>query len=242
MKIKIFLIISLLILAAMFWTIKPDGKTRVVFCDVGQGDGILVRQDNFEMVIDTGPENKKMLRCLGRHLPFWDKTIEAVVLTHSDSDHSGGLKEIKQYYKVDEQNIYSWSLRKGDILKYRSIVYEVLSPGEDWENENDNSTVGVLKIDNKNFLLMGDVTSKVEQKLAWRKELVKADVLKVSHHGSAEATSRELIDEVKPGEVIISVGKNNKFGHPTRIVLDRLSQAGIKIWRTDLEGERVFEL
>ena len=183
-----------------------------------------------------------MVQCLEKHLPFWDKTIEAVVLTHSDSDHSGGLKQIRSYYKINEQNAYSWSLHKGDALKYGSIVYEVLSPSEDWGNENDNSTVGVLKVKNLSFLLMADVTSNVEQKLVWRKELYKVDVLKVSHHGSAEATSQELLDAVNPAEAIISVGKNNRFGHPTKVVLDRLNQAGIKIWRTDEQGEREFDL
>ena len=228
----------------------PDGKVRVIFCDVGQGDGMLVMQNNFEMLIDTGPENMKMVACLEKHLPFWDKTIEAVVLTHSDSDHSGGLKQIRNYYKINEQNIYSWSLRKDDVLKYGSIVYEVLSPSEDWGNENDNSTVGVLKVKDISFLLMGDVTGNVEQKLVWRHELLDQEarsmnqeiILKISHHGSAEATSQELLDAVKPAETVISVGKNNRFGHPTKVVLDRLKQAGIKIWRTDEQGEREFDL
>ena len=249
MKLKIFLIISIMVLAGVLVATWPDGKVRVIFCDVGQGDGILLAQNNFEMLIDTGPENMKMVQCLEKHLPFWDKTIEAVVLTHSDSDHSGGLKQIRNYYKINEQNIYSWSLRKDDILKYGSIVYEVLSPSEDWGNENDNSTVGVLKVKDMSFLLMGDVTSNVEQKLVWRKELLLGDglkpsrtILKISHHGSVEATSQELLEAVKPVEAIISVGKNNRFGHPTKVVLDKLNRAGVKIWRTDEQGEREFDL
>jgi competence protein ComEC len=239
-RVRIILIISLVVLAIMFVASFPDGKTRVVFCDVGQGDGALVIQKNFQMLIDTGGENRKMLGCLEKYMPFWDKTIEVVVISHWDTDHSGGLKQIQANYNV--QNIYSSDLVKNDVIKYGLISFELLGPDQNWGNDNDNSVTGVLNFDNKKILFLGDVTGQVEQKLVWRKEIGKVDVFKVSHHGSAAATSQELVNEVKPAEAVISVGKNNKFGHPTKVVLERLNTAGIRVRRTDEEGDIELEL
>ena len=216
----------------------PSSKVKVIFCDVGQGDGAIVMQGRMQLLIDVGPENNKMVGCLGRYLPFWDKTIEAVVISHNDSDHNGGLKQVEKYYNV--QKIYSTDLAKNDIIKYNQIQFEVLSPDQDWGNDNENSVVGKLTYEDKSILFLGDVTSQVEQKLVWRKELSVIDIVKISHHGSAEATSEELLQTTKPKEAIISVGANNKFGHPTKVVLDRLEKFGVKIRRTDVEGDILY--
>lgn len=250
-RYKIILLISLVMLIViMVWT-WPDNNVRVVFCNVGQGDGMIVIQGSFQMLIDTGPENNKMVGCLGRHIPFWDKTIEVGIITHWDSDHSGGLRQIMRSYKMERlyggvmpidnyvQKIYSGNLASGDIVNYNQIRLEIINPGQDSGNDNDNSVVGLLKVTNQNFLLMGDVTSEMEQKLVWRKILHnKVDVLKVSHHGSAEGTSEELLNTVRPTEAIISVGKNS-FGHPTKQVLNKLEMRNIRVRRTDWEGDIV---
>ncbi len=257
-KIKLVLLISLVMLIVItIWT-WPDNKVKVVFCDVGQGDGMIVVQGSFQMLIDTGPENNKMAGCLGRYIPFWDKTIEIGIVTHWDSDHSGGLKQVIRNYRVDKlyssvvptdenvQKYYSGNLALGDIVKYNQIGLEIINPGQDFGNDNDNSIVGLLTVKNLKFLLMGDVTSEVEQKLVWRGVLRPAaaglgtlNILKVSHHGSTEGTSEELLDTIRPVVAIISVGKNS-FGHPTRQVLDKLIKRNINIRRTDTEGDVIF--
>lgn len=79
----------------------PDRDLHVIFCDVGQGDSILIVYKNQQILIDAGPD-KKVLSCLGRHLPFWDKTIEAVILTHPDADHVGGMINVFQAYQVNQ--------------------------------------------------------------------------------------------------------------------------------------------
>lgn len=216
----------------------PSSKVKVVFCDVGQGDGVIVMQGRLQILIDVGPENNKMAGCLSRYLPFWDKTIEAVIISHNDSDHNGGLKQVEKYYNV--QKIYSTDLAKNDIIKYNQIEFEVLSSVQNWGNDNENSVVGELKYKDHKVLFLGDVTSQVEQRLVWRKYINKVDVLKISHHGSAEATSEELLEATKPMEAIVSVGRNNKFGHPTKVVLDRLEKLGVKIRRTDKEGDILY--
>lgn len=252
-KIKLIMAISLMCLIVMAVVTRPDGKVRVVFCNVGQGDGILITQNDFQMVMDSGPDNKMMLSCLEKYMPFWDKEIEVAVITHWDKDHSGGWKSLMDNYRVDklysssrptdqyEQNIYTDNLAINDVIKYGEIEFEILNPDEDWGNDNDNSVMGILNYKDKKILFTGDASAQVEQKLVWRKVLQgKIDILKVSHHGSAEGTSEELLAAIEPKEAVISVGKNS-FGHPTKIVLDRLTVAGVKIRRTDKEGDIVYK-
>jgi competence protein ComEC len=278
---KIKLILIFIVLGLGWWGIKQaltTDKTRVIFCDVGQGDGAIVVKGSMEIVIDTGFDNGKMLRCLGEHLPFWDKKIEVVIISHWDSDHSGALASIMKYYKIDslvssqkplgdfEQNVYSSILSQGDYLKVGEISFEVVSPEESGDKTNDGSLVGILSYRNLdvrnglkpfrtnmgmgiNILFMGDASSNVEQRLVWRGildrerfETVPYKIIKISHHGSGEATSKELLEAIKPDLAIISVGKDNKFGHPTKEVLDRLEAAGVEVRRTDREGDLVVEL
>jgi competence protein ComEC len=251
-KIRLIMTVSLVCLIAMAVVTWPDGKVRVVFCNVGQGDGILITQNDFQMVVDSGPDNKMMLGCLEKYMPFWDKEIEIAVMTHWDKDHSGGLKSLMNSYRVnklysfvrpadqDEQKIYTDNLAINDVIKYGEMKFEILNPDEDWGNDNDNSVMGVLSYKDKKVLFTGDASAQVEEKLVWRKILQGGiDILKVSHHGSAEGTSQELLTVIKPREAVISVGKNS-FGHPTKIVLDRLAVAGVKIRRTDEEGDIMY--
>lgn len=252
MKIKILLLVSLLSLIILFLVTFFDKKAKVVFCDVGQGDGILVIEKNFQMLIDTGPDNKKILKCLEKHMPFWDKKIEAVIISHWDNDHSGGLKDLLKNYKIGrifcgiEQNNCTQKLEENDIVKYNQIYFEVVNmggiEGKGVDESNGNSVVGLLNFFGKNFLMMADVPSEIEKMMVWREKIKeKIEVLKISHHGSATATSDELLDFVKPEEVVISVGKNN-FGHPSKEVLEKLKKRKIKIRRTDENGDIVYVL
>ncbi len=246
MRVK-FLLLSFMVLLILFYFSLPDGRTRLIFCDVGQGDGAVLVKGTFEMVIDTGSAKGRILSCLSDHLPFWDKTIEVIVLSHLDSDHSGGLMAIKKYYKVDqvwgnEQTNYSARLNASDSIRSQWFDFEVVSSGQGKDN-NDSSVVGVLTVGDKKIMFTGDASSEVEQRLIWRRLVTgKIDVLKVSHHGSATGTSEELLEVVKPKLAVVSVGAKNMFGHPTKVVLDRLKKYGVEIWRTDRQGEKVMEL
>lgn len=254
MRVKIALAMLVILVGWIVLRQKPDERVKVIFCDVGQGDGTIVEKGSFQMVIDTGFDNGKMLRCMGEHLPFWDKEIEVMMISHWDSDHSGALKSISKYYKIDslvtsqmpnkdsEQNLYTTLLSSGDYLKVGEISFEILGPEESGDKTNDGSLVGILKYNDKSYLFTGDATEKMEQRLVWRNILnEKVDVLKVSHHGSAEATSKELLEVIKPEAAVISVGKDNKFGHPTKTVLERLKEAGVSVYRTDESGDVVVE-
>lgn len=248
--------ISLIILIGMwFWSLRNE-KAKIVFCDVGQGDGILISIKQTQMLIDTGPANKKILKCLERHLPFWDKTIEAAIITHGDSDHGGGLSDVLRSYKIShvftndplkvliEQNIYSKNLYFSDIVKVGMIEYEVVNPEKNSNNsddDNERSIAGFLSYKDSKILMLADITKEVERKLVWRNFLnQKAKIVKVAHHGSDTGTSEELLKIVDPEVAIISVGKNNRFGHPSKEVLERLKNFGVKIERTDERGDVVY--
>ena len=90
---RVILFLSLIALIGLFYVTLPNTKPVVVVCDVGQGDAILATYKNIQLLVDIGPNNKKILRCLENHIPFWDKTIEVVILTHGDSDCIGGLMD-----------------------------------------------------------------------------------------------------------------------------------------------------
>jgi competence protein ComEC len=257
---RLILFISLIGLIGMFWLTLPKTKPVIIVCDVGQGDAILATYKNIQILFDVGPDNKKVLKCLENHLPFWDKTIEAVVLSHGDSDHTGGLNDLTKVYKVKnffsngyldkdiEQKIYSRKLSQNDIVSLSLFNFEVVWPEENPGKEidgNENSVAGILRVENKDWsmLLTGDMEKEAEQKLVWRQVLLSPiKVLKVSHHGSESATSEELLQVIKPKTAVISVGKNNKFGHPREEVIERLKNIGGEILRTDILGDITIEV
>lgn len=232
-KFKNLILASTLFLLISYYNYSNSPKSRVIFCDVGQGDGILVIDGNRQMVIDAGPNNKRMAECVSRYLPFWDKEIEAMVLTHEDNDHSGGVGSIEKSYVV-KKKWKNTDLLIGDVVNLGNINLEVLHSGQEGNND---SLVSILYFYNKKFLLMGDVDKNIEDIIA----VEKVDYLKVGHHGSSNSTSEELLKKAMPSEAIISVGKNNSYGHPSEIVVARLAGCGVKIRRTDVEGDVIFD-
>lgn len=253
MKFRIVLFLSLIFLVVIFWITLPSKKVKVIFCDVGQGDATLVMYKNWQMLIDAGPNNKKVLTCLERNIPFWDKRIEVFLITHGDSDHSGGALDVFNYYEVVnfysngdlskeiEQKYYSIKLNTFDVIKTNMINFDVVNSAQNYKNSmdsNEKSIAGILSYKDMKIFMSGDITIDVERRLVWQKILKdKVDILKVSHHGSKEATSDELLNVLSPKMAVISVGLKNKFGHPTKEVLDRLKEKGIKIKRTDINRE-----
>lgn len=248
-KYKVIVLGIFLVIWGLYLSI-PDGKLRMVFCDVGQGDGAIIIRGNWQMLVDTGADNGKMERCLDRFLPFWDKNIEGIIISHWDKDHSGALNKIVKSYKIEnlfestssgqgiEQKIYTSELRAGDIIKYGMIYFEILYPMENNEVGNESSLVTVLNYKDKKIMFTGDVDIKGEGEImSWWQE--KIDGLKVSHHGSDTGNSESWLKNLEPGVAVISVGKNN-YGHPKKVVLDRLESLRVKVLRTDAGGEVVL--
>lgn len=246
----------MIVLVGMFYFSLPTKTGKVVFCDVGQGDAILATYKNIQILVDTGPDNKKVLECLNRHVPFWDKTIEVLILTHGDSDHIGGLNDLKKSYKIkkyfdNEQKDYSQKLSQNDVINTNMFDFEVVNPMKNMETNGDNinSIAGYLIYKGSvkwMAFLSGDIDKETEQRLVWttvlRQDYGSVNVLKVAHHGSENGTSNEILDFLKPKTAVISVGKNNRFDHPRKEVLERLKLRNIEIKRTDEVGDVVFEM
>lgn len=228
----------------------PDGKLRLVFCDVGQGDGAIVVKGNWQMLIDVGADNGKMIRCLDKYVPFWDKKIEGVVISHWDKDHSEALASVRKYFQIEklyestgsgerkEENTETKVLIAGDILRYGKIFFEIIYPIETTTTGNENSLVLVLNYEGKRMMFTGDVDLNGEGRImGWWEGHV--DGIKISHHGSDTASSREWLERIRPGVAVISVGKNS-YGHPTDLILSRLKSLGVRVYRTDIEGDIVL--
>lgn len=232
------------------YLLVPDGRMRVVFCNVGQGDGAIVIKGNWQIVIDTGADNGKMERCLDRYIPFWDKNIEGVVISHWDEDHSGALYKVLRSYRVEnlfestasgkplEKDIKTSLLRAGDVIKYGGLNFRVIYPRDNDTSGNESSLVVVLDYMNRRLMFTGDIDSNSEgEMMGWWKE--KVEGVKVSHHGSSNGNSEAWLNRLSPAVAVVSVGKNN-YGHPTEIVLNRLKSMGVKTLRTDIEGDIVL--
>lgn len=209
----------------------PDGKLQVVFCDVGQGDAIYLKTPRGrDILVDGGPDTK-VLSCLGRHMPFWDRKIELVFLTHPHSDHQTGIIAVKNRYQIGQ---YFDNLVTGDKITTKDEVkIEVINPEIRTGDENNDSII--LKVNN--ILLMGDATLSV---LSPQNLSGGVDILKVPHHGSKTALDEAVLAQIAPKIAIISVGKDNSFGHPAPETISLLEKYGVKIRRTDLEGEIVL--
>ncbi len=245
----------------------PDGRLHVAFLDVGQGDAILVTTpDGRQLLIDGGPSATDLNWRLGQEMPFWDRKLELVVNTHPDNDHLGGLVSLLERYRVeqalvsdlaiDSQLYQEWDKelaeaeltpvigQAGQQLELGGgVTATVLNPGPasaGLDDPNDHSVVLHLQFGQISFLLPGDIEAPVEQKLVASGVLLTATVLKSPHHGSRTSSSEPFLAAVKPQVVVISVGAENSFGHPTPEVMERYAAFGLPVLRTDERGTIEF--
>lgn len=272
-KIAFIISLALFSLGAIFFYQQArfnDNKLHVVFCDVGQGDAIFVRTPSGkDILIDGGPDNS-VLSCLSNHMPFWDRTIEVVALTHPHADHLVGLISVLKRYKVglfiseklenktesfrelirivENKTINSRYVFAGDKIRIKDgVVLQVFSPSEEFlartspsgvigESGEFASLVLLLSYGEFDLLLTGDSqVSGLSEAIS--NQLPSIEVFQVPHHGSKTGISQELINQIHPKTAIISVGKNNKYGHPYKEVIEILRNKDIKILRTDQNGE-----
>ncbi|HHT67069.1 MAG TPA: MBL fold metallo-hydrolase [Erysipelotrichaceae bacterium] len=216
-------------------------SVEVSFINVGQGDCTMVRYHNQVSLIDTGGLNYKDI-AKDVLLPYLHKKrihrLDNVFITHYDEDHFGALSSLKENIYID--NIYdyhsSFPVRMGTI---EFINYNIYS--SESEDENERSLVLGFKALDLHFLLMGDAPKEVERKIISQNSHLKCDVLKVGHHGSDTSSSEIFIKQLRPEVAVISCGKNNSFGHPSKSVISILKKYKILIRRTDLEGTITFK-
>jgi competence protein ComEC len=264
-------VLFVLILGATFagyavYVERPSELT-VSFLDVGQGDAILINTSQRQQILIDGGPGKAVLRELSKEMPFYDRSIDAVILTHPDADHVGGLPDVLSNYEIgivmepgvesdsaiykefekiiEEKNIKKILARKGMRFELSDGAYLlVLFPDRDVSGmeTNDASIVAKLVYGNTSFLFTGDSPSKMENYLiSLDPESLDVDVLKAGHHGSKTSSSEAFVNYTSPKYAVISVGKDNKYGHPNKEVLDIFNNLGAKILRIDELGQIIFK-
>lgn len=273
--------------------LAPRPADKVVFLDVGQGDAILLQEGAAQVLVDGGPGNTVLQR-LAEELPWFDKKLDVIILTHPQRDHMEGLLHVLDRYdvglvvfpavtyesqlyqewleQVAERNVPVRFSHAGQALSLRELQLQVLGPlgvtgPLSAEDVNDASTVTRVDFCGEphptppltgreqentppdrgeseggclSFLLTGDAERMAENNLVETYgSTLDIDVLKAGHHGSNTSTHAALLSAASPSVVVISVGKDNSYGHPHSKMLQRV--AGMQVWRTDEMGSVRFE-
>ena len=267
-KKKSILIIIIFFYFYNYYLLYP----RIYFLDVGQGDSILVRINNKNILIDTGgktnnvveqwKEKKRKYQLIDNNIIFFKsigvKKIDYFITTHGDYDHMGEAINLVNNFKVEkvifncgEYNDLEKELIKvldKKHIKYYSCIKELnvdnnklyFLQTKEYDNENDNSNVIYTELSGYKFMFMGDASITTEKEIMNKYNIPEIDVLKVGHHGSKTSSGKEFINEINSKYSIISVGKNNRYGHPNREVLNKLKNS--KIYRTDEDGSIMFKI
>lgn len=236
-------------------------NSEVSILDVGQGDSSLIRLKNKNILIDTGGNinydiSKNIL------IPYFKsvgiKKIDYLVLTHGDYDHMGEAINLVENFKVEKVifNCGSYNDLENELIevldkkkiKYYSCIKELnidnnklhFLQTKEYDNENENSNVIYTELNGYKFVFMGDAGVEKEKDILEKYNVSKIDVLKIGHHGSKTSSDKNFIDEMNPKYSVISVGKNNRYGHPNKEVLNNLDNS--KIYRTDQDGSIMFKI
>ena len=232
--------------------IFPNKKTLLI--DGGSGGSKYSRFDAGKMIIGPYLRKNRISK------------IDAIVTSHPHSDHIGGLLNIFKRFKIntvyDSGMTYTTELYMNCLtiidkkkMKFKiphlgqkikidpDVEVKVLHPSKDWsysDNPNDNSIVLHIKYGKVSLLFTGDIEESVEFHLIEEGVDINSTILKVAHHGSDTSSSVDFIDAVNPEAAIVSVGKNNKFGHPSALVMSSYEDQGVSIYRTDYDGDITF--
>ena len=240
----------------------------IYFIDVGQGDSTLIRINNKNILIDTGgkttyekekwQQRRNEYSLIKNSISFFKsigvKKIDYLILTHGDYDHMGETLNLVSSFKVDNVIFNCGEINDlekeliNKIDNYNTCIKELnidnnkfmFLQTREYDNENDNSNVIYTELNNYRFLFMGDAGIGKEKDILKKYDISDIDVLKVGHHGSKTSSSKSFINIIKPKYSVISVGKNNKYGHPNREVLNNLKES--KIYRTDQDGSIMFKI
>lgn len=239
-------------------------QTTIVFCDVGQGDAIYLRiQNKIDILIDTGP-NAAVLTCLGKYMPFYDRNLEYVIITHSQRDHFGGFLEIAKRYKITlvilpqviintkNDKLLKLILNKNKIpaiylyqqisigLNNRLYIIPTNKYSKSCDKANTCPLVSFYKFNDFTALFTSDISSSILKRLP-RQYVHNLMLLQIPHHGSKHGLKKDFFQLADPLVSVISVGKNNSYGHPSQEVIEILEASNTIIRRTDKEGDIMFK-
>lgn len=251
------------VLNAFAGATSTPNNVRVTFFDVGQGDAsLIITPNNEDVLIDGGPNNN-VVQKLGEYLPYTDRKIEYIILTHPHADHLDGLLEVLNRYEVGEVIMTGVSYGTADYEKFRQqieakkitlklieqpqkilidgLTLDILTPEKTLnnlaiENLNNSSIVFKMIYGSTTAMFTGDYENE-ETLVKNSSTTLKSDVLKVGHHGSTNANNRQFLEAVAPELAIISVGVNNTYGLPNYRSIFYLEQLKSQIFRTDISGD-----
>lgn len=239
----------------------PDGRLHVIFLDVGQGDSTLVVTPTGRTVlIDGGADSQQTCTLVDRYLPFWDRSLDVVVATHPHADHLGGLLSVVERYDVGlvlDAPVASTSLPSVEwerrlagsgVTRKHATAGQELSLGDGTsltvlnpaapvlagvaDAEDNNGVVLRLTYGDVSFLFAADIRAEREATLLHHGAALRANVLKVPHHGSDTSSCPQFLTAVNPDVAIVSVGAENRYGHPHASVLEGLSASGAAVLMT----------
>jgi len=265
---RILLILGIvLVLAAIpvfSLSYNPSTELEVDFLDVGQGDAILIQSPYGQnLLIDGGPDDAVIER-LSEKLPYWDRVIDLMILTHPHDDHVAGLVDVVNRYVVkkiiytgvihDSPDYLAWL----DVIEDKNIPIliidrpqtvvlgddcqlEIIYPrkslaNQDVSNLNSSSIALRLVYGQTGFFLSGDLEAEIEEELVEKEVVSEAQVFKANHHGSDTSNTQKFIEAINPEIVVVQVGADNDFGHPSLRVLKRFERLGVEIYRNDIDG------
>ncbi len=252
------------------YRVRPDGFVHVDVLDIGQGDSILITSPSGkQVVIDGGPDDSA-LREIAERMSFFDRSIDVLILSHPDLDHVAAVPELLERYRIgavvftglDHSNTpYKQML---DLLREKQIPVIIADPAQDidigegltldllWpppvyagaKRKDANNTSIVLRLiyGEDTMLFTGDMEEKEEKEVLAAGVDLHADILKVGHHGSKTSTSTGFLLAVDPQLAVISAGRENRFGHPHRVILDRLAHFNVPVRATSWEGAIELQL
>lgn len=266
-KKQIGILAGLFLIAVTVWFFnfqEISGKfLKVKFLDVGQGDAEFIETpDKKQILIDGGPD-LSILEKLGKAMPFYDRYIDLVILSHPEADHLNGLIEVLKRYQIGAvitngviretsqykefmdtikaKRIPVYIAKSGGEIDFNeNIKMDILYPFENLKGKilsdsNDSSIVAKLIYNNFETIFTGDIEKSAENKLVESKIDLNSDILKIAHHGSKTSTSEQFLKAVNAFVAIIEVGKDNKYGHPHQEVLERLKN--LQIFQTGKDGD-----
>jgi competence protein ComEC len=242
---------------------NSTNNSLIHFIDVGQGDSILIQVNNKNILIDGGPNSseRKLETYLKKHKV---KKIDFFIVTHPHEDHIGGgdniLKKFNINYiyspqimsnnkdfidlvaEIKKQNKKINIASEGVIIELGEEAYlKFFSPEKkNYDNINNSSVVIKFTFRNTSFLFTGDSEKLIEDTLLSKDYALSSDVIKVAHHGSKTSSSKLFLSKVNPKYAVISCGIGNDYGHPDKLVLNRLKEMNIQIFRTDKDGHIIF--
>ena len=257
-NLKLF--IPLILIIVIHTNIRIIKIKRITFLDVNQGDSILIENKKTVLIDTGGKKNSKYI--INKTIPYLKslgiKKLDYLITSHADYDHMGESIDLINNFKVEKVilNCGEFNELEQELIKvldkkkipYYSCIKELNIDNSKlyflqtkvYDNENDNSNVIYTDLNGYKFLFMGDAGVEKEKDILNKYNLSNIDVLKVGHHGSKTSSSKNFINEINPKYSVISVGKNNRYGHPNKEVLDTLEDS--KIYRTDQDGSIMFKI